>query len=264
MQSPFGSSRIYEPGSALLANAYVQLHFPNGSCAGRTGGRGSAADRAAAARRRADAADRLRAGSAVPRGVLVLVHGLGGAADSPNTLRLARAACDRGWRVAAVDMRGAGGPASQPRLYTAADVDEIDAALAHAAVASIDGPRVAVGISLGGGHPGAVARFARQRGAGRRRRGSCSPRRTCLRAPRRSAWCATASTTGASRSALATAHPRRRARLRTPATRRFRHFTMRRLDDGFRRARVRSARCRAVLGARFGSSSRRGARAGRC
>jgi predicted alpha/beta-fold hydrolase len=94
---------------------------------------------------------------------LLLVHGLGGAADSPNTVRLARAACARGWRAVSVDLRGAGGALPQARLYTAADVDEIDAACTHAAVAGARGPRIAVGISLGGG---ILARWLALRGEG--------------------------------------------------------------------------------------------------
>jgi predicted alpha/beta-fold hydrolase len=86
-----------------------------------------------------------------PRGVLVIVHGLGGAAGSPNTLRLAAAAAARGWRAVAVDMRGAGGSRAQPRMYTAADLDELDAALRHPVVAEAAGPKIAVGLSLGGG-----------------------------------------------------------------------------------------------------------------
>jgi predicted alpha/beta-fold hydrolase len=102
-------------------------------------------------------------GAPRPRGVMLVVHGLGGAASSPNTKRLAGAASARGWRVVCVEMRGAGGSSAQPRLYTAADLDEIDAAVRHPAVAGASGPKVAVGVSLGGG---ILLRWLGIRGAG--------------------------------------------------------------------------------------------------
>jgi predicted alpha/beta-fold hydrolase len=148
--SPFGPARAYEARSAFLRNAYVQLHVAEWLARrSKPGVAPSQVDLAIGAGGRTrllvfDPPHR-------PRGVLVFVHGLGGAADSPNTLRLANAARARGWRAASVDMRGAGGAERQPRLYTAADADELDAAFAHEAVAGVSGPRIAVGISLGGG-----------------------------------------------------------------------------------------------------------------
>jgi uncharacterized protein len=157
----FGPTRAYEPRPALLRNAYVQLHLSEWLL-----------KRAKPAAAPAEAVLALGDGARTrllvfdppdrPRGVLLFVHGLGGAADSPNTVRLADAARARGWRAAAVDMRGAGGRDRQSRLYTAADAEELDAACAHEAVASVAGPKIAVGISLGGG---ILARWLGLRGA---------------------------------------------------------------------------------------------------
>jgi predicted alpha/beta-fold hydrolase len=150
LASPFGHVAPYEPASGFLKNPHFQMIVSEWSL-----------------RRRAPAV----VGTTVelvlgdgattrllvvdppgrPRGALLLVHGLGGAADSPNMRGIAQAAVGRGWRAVSVDMRGAGGSRPQPRLYTAADLDELDLAARHPAVAEAPGPKIAVGLSLGGG-----------------------------------------------------------------------------------------------------------------
>ncbi len=87
----------------------------------------------------------------IPRGAVMVVHGLAGSADSPTTMRFAMEGQARAWRIVSVDLRGAGGTRSMPRIYTAADVDELDAAARHPFIADCPGPRVALGLSLGGG-----------------------------------------------------------------------------------------------------------------
>jgi uncharacterized protein len=229
--SPFGAARSYDPRPAILRSAYVQLHLSEWLV------RSTQAD-AAPSRIELSLGGGARTRLLVfepdgrPRGTLIVVHGLGGAADSPNTLRLANAARARRWRVATLDMRGAGGSSSQPRMYTAADCEELDAALAHDAVASVPGPKVAVGISLGGG---ILVRWLGMRGRAApvdaavalsptAHLPSCAEALSRLR-HRLYDW-RFASALGRRIRAVAPACGRRNHQ-------RFRHFTMRRLDDDF-------------------------------
>jgi hypothetical protein len=82
------------------------------------------------------------------RGVtLVLVHGLGGSAESGYVRRMAAAACDRGLPCLRLNLRGA--DRSGADIYHAGLTDDLEAALASPALAGRD--RIAlIGFSLGG------------------------------------------------------------------------------------------------------------------
>ncbi len=81
------------------------------------------------------------------RGVVVVVHGLGGDARAGRIAECARVLNAAGLDAVAVGLRGAGGTTPQPRLYHAADLDEIDAAARHPWTAGR--PRVMLALSLG-------------------------------------------------------------------------------------------------------------------
>ncbi len=94
--------------------------------------------------------------SETPRGVLVALHGYGGAAD--QVLPVARFAADRGWSVLVPDFRGSG--SSEGDTTTLGREEATDAALALAwAHQRSPGPVVAYGFSMGAAAAvGAVAR----------------------------------------------------------------------------------------------------------
>ena len=81
------------------------------------------------------------------RGVVVVVHGLGGDARAGRIAECARVLNVAGLDAVAVGLRGAGGSTPQPRLYHAADLDEIDVAARHPWTAVR--PRVMLALSLG-------------------------------------------------------------------------------------------------------------------
>jgi predicted alpha/beta-fold hydrolase len=148
---PFGKCAGYAARSVILRNPHAQIVIAEVAMPRRVGG--SHPETVVDLEFRGGASTRLVVvdPSAPPRGVLLLVHGLGGAADGPRARWLAESAAGRGWRAVSVDLRGAGGTRRQPRLYTAADLDELDLASAHPTVTGVAGPKIAVGLSLGGG-----------------------------------------------------------------------------------------------------------------
>ena len=100
----------------------------------------------------------------VPRGTLLLVHGLGGSAHSRYIRRTAAQALERGYAVARLNLRNCGGTeALATTLYNAGQSGDADAALA--ALESLDCPRphALVGFSLGGN---IVLRYAGLSGSG--------------------------------------------------------------------------------------------------
>ncbi len=78
---------------------------------------------------------------------VLLVHGLGGTADSGYNRALARAAADRGWSSLRIDLRGADG--SGEDVYHAGLIEDLRAALESPVLASHRRVYV-VGVSLGG------------------------------------------------------------------------------------------------------------------
>lgn len=96
-----------------------------------------------------------------PRGCVLIAHGLAGTADGPHATRLAAEGVRRGWRVISVEMRGAAGDNAQPRLYTAGDGLEFTAITEAPEFTGVAGPKVGIGISLGGGM---LARWLAQQG----------------------------------------------------------------------------------------------------
>ena len=78
---------------------------------------------------------------------VVLVHGLGGSADSGYCRGLARAAADRGWTSLRINLRGADGQGED--VYHAGLVEDLEAALDSPALADY-ARLLVVGVSLGG------------------------------------------------------------------------------------------------------------------
>ena len=86
-----------------------------------------------------------------PRGTLLLVHGMGGSADSGYVTRTTIRALDRGWTVVRMNCRNCGGTAAMSRtLYNAGQSDDIGAVLAELDSRGFPRPMVPVGFSLGG------------------------------------------------------------------------------------------------------------------
>ena len=87
-----------------------------------------------------------------PRGRLLILHGLGGSADSSPCLQALAAAHARGWEVVRVNARGAGaGRPLSRRLAHAGRWDDVAAVLrARPWSADAGGPVAALGVSLGG------------------------------------------------------------------------------------------------------------------
>ena len=91
--------------------------------------------------------------AARPRGRLLLLHGLGGDADSRHLLHLVSEATSRGWETVRLNARGAGeGIRLSRRIPHAGRWEDVAAALAAEpwSAAAAGTPRVAVGVSLGG------------------------------------------------------------------------------------------------------------------
>lgn len=88
---------------------------------------------------------------APPRGTLLLIHGLGGSAESGYMRRTAVQAHARGWAVARLNLRNCGGTeALSATLYNAGQSDDADAALRAIEARGLQRPHVLLGFSLGG------------------------------------------------------------------------------------------------------------------
>jgi len=84
-------------------------------------------------------------------GTLLVVHGLGGSADSRHPVETAREALQRGWVVARVNLRNCGGTAAlASTLFNAVQSDDIGAVLADLADRGLPRPFGVLGFSLGG------------------------------------------------------------------------------------------------------------------
>jgi predicted alpha/beta-fold hydrolase len=98
------------------------------------------------------------------RGTMLLVHGMGGSADSGYVCRTATRAIEEGWVVVRMNCRNCGGTAALSRtLYNAGQSDDIGAVLEALATGGLPRPLVAVGFSLGGN---LVLRYAGLAGSG--------------------------------------------------------------------------------------------------
>lgn len=85
------------------------------------------------------------------RGSLLLVHGMGGCADSRYMWWTAAEAQRRGWIPVRMNARNAGGTEALSRtLYNAGQSDDVGAVLADLEAAGFPRPFAAVGFSLGG------------------------------------------------------------------------------------------------------------------
>ena len=88
---------------------------------------------------------------AAARGTMLLIHGLGGSAESGYMRRTARRARASGWVVARLNLRNCGGTeALAATLYNAGQSGDADAALRELASLALPRPHVLVGFSLGG------------------------------------------------------------------------------------------------------------------
>ncbi len=88
---------------------------------------------------------------AAPRGTLLLIHGLGGSAESGYMRRTAVQALARGWAVARLNLRNCGGTeALAATLYNAGQSDDADAALRALEARGLTRPYGLLGFSLGG------------------------------------------------------------------------------------------------------------------
>jgi predicted alpha/beta-fold hydrolase len=86
-----------------------------------------------------------------PRGTLLMIHGLGGSAESGYMRRTAIPALARGWAVARLNLRTCGGTEALSRtLYNAGQSDDADAALSALEARGLPRPYVLLGFSLGG------------------------------------------------------------------------------------------------------------------
>lgn len=77
------------------------------------------------------------------RGGCLLVHGFGGSSREPAVIRLAEALAERGFEVLAYDARGHGGSGGRSTIM------EREAADLVVAASALEGPFVAVGVSMG-------------------------------------------------------------------------------------------------------------------
>jgi predicted alpha/beta-fold hydrolase len=85
------------------------------------------------------------------RGTLVLVHGLGGSADSAYVWRTARMALERGWVAVRVNLRNCGGTEALAKtLYNAGQSDDAGKTLQALARSGFPRPFALLGFSLGG------------------------------------------------------------------------------------------------------------------
>lgn len=86
-----------------------------------------------------------------PRGTLLMIHGLGGSAESGYMRRTAILALARGWAVARLNLRTCGGTeALSLTLYNAGQSDDADAALSALEARRLPRPFGLLGFSLGG------------------------------------------------------------------------------------------------------------------
>lgn len=100
----------------------------------------------------------------LPRGTVLLVHGLGGDADAPYMVRTAAHALERGRIVVRMNLRTCGGTeALSSTLYNAGQGGDAGEVLAHLDRAGFPRPFLAAGFSLGGN---LVARYAGVSGDG--------------------------------------------------------------------------------------------------
>jgi len=87
----------------------------------------------------------------VPAGTILLIHGLGGSAESRYMRRTAAIASAAGWVVARLNLRNCGGTeALSATLYNAGQSDDADAALAAIEAQGLPRPYGLIGFSLGG------------------------------------------------------------------------------------------------------------------
>jgi uncharacterized protein len=85
------------------------------------------------------------------QGTLLLLHGMGGSADSPYLLRMAAAATKRGLVTARMNLRTCGGTERLARtLYNAGQSEDVRAVLNALEASGYPRPFFAVGFSLGG------------------------------------------------------------------------------------------------------------------
>ena len=85
------------------------------------------------------------------RGTVLLVHGLGGSAESGYMRRTAVCALARGWAVARLNLRNCGGTeALAATLYNAGQSEDADAALSALGARGFPSPFALMGFSLGG------------------------------------------------------------------------------------------------------------------
>jgi predicted alpha/beta-fold hydrolase len=85
------------------------------------------------------------------RGTLVLIHGLGGSADSVYLLRTGRMALERGWTVVRVNLRNCGGTeALATTLYNAGQSEDAGRILEELSRREFPRPFALLGFSLGG------------------------------------------------------------------------------------------------------------------
>lgn len=89
--------------------------------------------------------------NAATRSVVLLMHGLGGSAQSPYMRRLAAIFQEHGWIVFRMNHRGCGeGRGLARKLYHSGKSDDVSAALQYVAKSYSDLPLVTVGFSLSG------------------------------------------------------------------------------------------------------------------
>jgi len=87
----------------------------------------------------------------LPRGTLLLVHGLGGSADSNYMRRTAQYALSRGWLAVRMNLRTCGGTeALSATLYNAGQSDDVDRVLGELDRLGMSRPFAVAGFSLGG------------------------------------------------------------------------------------------------------------------
>lgn len=85
------------------------------------------------------------------RGTIVLIHGLGGSANSGYLRRSARMALQRGWAAVRVNLRNCGGTeALSKTLYNAGQSEDVGRVLGELETAGLPRPFGLVGFSLGG------------------------------------------------------------------------------------------------------------------
>ena len=85
------------------------------------------------------------------RGTLLLVHGMGGSADSRYMFWTSRPAMQRGWVPVRLNLRNCGGTEGLSRtLYNAGQSDDLDAVLQDLENTGLPRPFAVIGFSLGG------------------------------------------------------------------------------------------------------------------